>query len=227
MDRRGIPLWHVTQTHAVLCAFLAALVAEALSDPVVVAQLKTAGIVAAVTAAVHLFGRGKRDWRRIAAAVGVAFAIGASIPPIVRADQRYGLMLAFTFGVMVLTALHVRAFFRRVVRLLAPGNYATWRDVQAVVHVWLSLIAAFTLLNRTAQPLREAFGHAGDSFRGAGANQLIDFFYFTIVVMTTLGFGDIVPEARGARMLVAAECLTSYVMFALSIGIMTRGVRSE
>ena len=53
---------------------------------------------------------------------------------------------------------------------------------------------------------------------------LADYLYFSVVVMTTLGFGDIYPATTAARIIVAMQCLTSYVMFALMIGIITRGI---
>jgi Ion channel len=46
----------------------------------------------------------------------------------------------------------------------------------------------------------------------------VDFAYFSCVTMTTLGYGDIVPNSRSARMAVMAQAWlgVSYIAFALS-----------
>ncbi len=56
---------------------------------------------------------------------------------------------------------------------------------------------------------------------------MINALYFSVVVMTTLGFGDIVPLTPDAKMVVVLQCLTSYIMFALMIGILMRGIVSS
>lgn len=42
--------------------------------------------------------------------------------------------------------------------------------------------------------------------------------------MVTAGYGDIVPHTPMAKLVVVMECLTSYVMLGLMIGIVSRGV---
>ena len=53
---------------------------------------------------------------------------------------------------------------------------------------------------------------------------LADYLYFAIVVMTTLGFGDIYAATTAVRLIVALQCLTSHIMFGLMIGIITLGI---
>lgn len=59
------------------------------------------------------------------------------------------------------------------------------------------------------------------------STSVINGLYFSTVVMTTLGFGDIVPVTVDARLLVVAQTLISYILFALMIGCITRGVVSR
>ena len=42
--------------------------------------------------------------------------------------------------------------------------------------------------------------------------------------MTTLGFGDITPVTADAKLVVALEVVIAYLMFALLIGTITRGI---
>ena len=71
------------------------------------------------------------------------------------------------------------------------------------------------ILAKTPEPF--GFGHGeGELFLNA--------LYYTVVSMTTLGFGDIVPVTWDGKLLLIFQCLVSYVMFALMIGIVTRGV---
>lgn len=48
-----------------------------------------------------------------------------------------------------------------------------------------------------------------------GELTLVDAFYFSTVVMTTLGFGDITPSAPLGRVVVSGEAITGFVLFAL------------
>jgi voltage-gated potassium channel len=90
-------------------------------------------------------------------------------------------------------------------------------------------VAAFTLINATLtmigiyEPRFQAFSwQGGEQWEG-----MIDSLYLTIVLMTTLGFGDIYPVSQVAKLLVSLQCLTSYLVFALMIGILTRGIASR
>lgn len=135
-------------------------------------------------------------------------------------------------GIMILTALvlfilcwHMRLFTRTMVRMLKPDSNATWSDVAELMRIYLTMLAGFTLVNaslevghilaKTPEPF--GFGHAeGELFLNA--------LYYTVVSMTTLGFGDIVPLTWDGKLLLIFQSMVSYVMFALMIGIVTRGV---
>jgi voltage-gated potassium channel len=90
------------------------------------------------------------------------------------------------------------------------------------------MLFAFTLVNISLDEL--AAIHAGldpESSSVLFANHsgsILDHLYFSVVVMTTLGFGDIHPIATASKVMVSIPCVTSYVMFALMLGIITRGI---
>ncbi len=120
---------------------------------------------------------------------------------------------------------HIRAFGRRAVRILRPDAYPVWEDIGYLLHVFVTLLAAFTLINATLAMFALNLEFQAFSFQGeTHAGGLIDALYFTIVTMTTLGFGDIYPVSAAAKLVVALECLTSYFVFALMLGILTRGI---
>ena len=55
----------------------------------------------------------------------------------------------------------------------------------------------------------------------------MDVLYFTIVLMSTVGFGDLVPLTAPAKFVVSVQCLVSYVMFALVVGLVVRGIAAD
>jgi voltage-gated potassium channel len=149
-------------------------------------------------------------------AVLVAFVAGGTATAFREtASTGYFSLSAIT---LILTGLYVTVWFRRVARILSPEVYATWTDVIYLVAVYATLIAAFTILHLTLSVSQGAGTYNGNQ------NTLFDFLYFSVVVMTTLGFGDIAPAAGWAKFLVMVQCLTSYLMLALLIGVMTKGV---
>jgi voltage-gated potassium channel len=193
------------------------------------------GLITAVT--VWLIHRGKvrrltpdvfpgddQSYRRSSAVS--AFVCGALV--IVAHDSLVGL-LVLTGLTFLAIALSIKLFFRRVARLIRPGHYAHIQDVTFLVSVFATLLIAFTLMNfsidQTYSVMADSpnFDTTADAFKSHNGT-LLDHLYFSVVVMTTLGFGDISPILPAAKIAVAMECLMSYVMFALMVGIITRGV---
>jgi len=188
--------------------------------------------VAGSTAAYHLY-RNSRLHRvhatsrmpatkgRIIMGAAVGFVAGAS--DILLLLHSEGVIL-LTGVVLVILFLHLRVFGRELVRMLHPSTVATWGDVAEMARIYLTMLAGFTLVNATLeathllarQPAPFGFFEDGDLF--------LNSLYYTVVTMTTLGYGDIVPQTWDAKLLLIVECLVSYVMFALVVGIITRGV---
>ncbi len=166
----------------------------------------------------------KSGWTYSATAAIVGFLCGV-------ADV---LLLTWGWGVVSLTVItialaisHVRYFLRRVVEALQPDSLPSWADVSALAHVYVTMIAASTLITVSIAIIHSYGDSSTPAFHYAGGvttGSFVDAFYFSIVVMTTLGFGDITPITLDAKIFVAFQCLISYVMFALMVGVITRGI---
>ncbi len=108
------------------------------------------------------------------------------------------------------------------------SQFATWADVGELAHLYATMLAAFTLITVSLTLLPIFFkGYPKPFSIPADSASIIDAFYFCVVMMTTLGFGDIVPLTLSAKVVVTFQCLISYVMFGLMIGTITRGVVSQ
>ncbi len=157
---------------------------------------------------------------------GSGFLCGA---PVILIYQSPIGMVILTGLTLLAIALHVKLFLRRVAHLLRPGRLARIEDVVFLAGMFAMLLIAFTLVHISLDHIHTDLAVVTDQtqstvFSSLRSRSLIDHLYFSIVVMTTLGFGDISPLTPAARIAVAAECLTSYVMFALMLGIITRGI---
>lgn len=128
---------------------------------------------------------------------------------------------------VIMLVLHIRSFFRKAVELLNPARSATWRDIGDLVHIYAVTIAAFTL-TLVSLGISHEFMAGGRAFQSpAEAMELLDALYFTIVVMTTLGFGDIYPLTPGGKIVTVVLCMVSYVMLAMMLGIITGGITPD
>ncbi len=168
-------------------------------------------------------------------------------PPASKEKIRLGTLVGFisgsfdilfglhNFGIFVLTifvlailAWHLKIFTRRVVDMLEPGSISTWQEVTELLRIFLNMLAGFTLVNATLEAAHLLAGALPPFGFGSNHGQIfIDALYYTVVTMTTLGFGDIVPKSWDGKLLLIFQSLISYVMFALMVGIITRGVVRE
>ena len=51
--------------------------------------------------------------------------------------------------------------------------------------------------------------------------------YFSIITLTTIGFGDFIPATRLCRLFVSIEALSGYFLLALLIAVMTKWVTAN
>lgn len=81
-----------------------------------------------------------------------------------------------------------------------------------------------TILFRLERVLAKSFNFQDDSFRyynesayfGKGY-QIIDFLYFSAITITTLGFGDIIPNDTLVRVLIMVQTLSGLIVIGLFI----------
>ncbi len=126
--------------------------------------------------------------------------------------------------VMYVTLANLRNFMRELWIYLAPDKILTKDDMFNFSAFFISLITAFIVLNLTVSFLHDFFG-AGQAFNfKPGIEGILDAVYFTFICVTTVGFGDIVPLTPFAKIIVSFECISSYIMLALFIGVVNRGI---
>jgi voltage-gated potassium channel len=161
---------------------------------------------------------------RLRCAVLVGFLAGTA--DILLTLSEWGILF---LALLVLSVLvwNLRAFTRRSVALLRPGSEITWVDVNELLRIYLATLIGFTLVNAAVDGLHVLAGNTPPfNFMGGGGELFLNALYYTVVTMTTLGFGDIVPRTWDGKVLLIIQSLTSYFMFAFMIGIITRGVTS-
>lgn len=124
------------------------------------------------------------------------------------------LVLAGT-GVVVALALHLAVIIGAVRRhvLDEPGPWRIVGFIFALLLAHLVEIVAYALLFR--------LGAAWDlgSLQGAFAGSASDYFYFSTITYTTVGFGDITPP-QDLRIVTAVEALDGMFMVGVSTSAM-------
>ncbi|MEZ7197489.1 potassium channel family protein [Pseudodesulfovibrio karagichevae] len=159
---------------------------------------------------------------RLRCAVLVGFLAGAA--DILLTLSEWGVLFLALLILFVLL-WNLRAFTRRSVALLRPGSEISWEDVNELLRIYLATLIGFTLVNAAVDGLHVLAGNTPPfNFTSGGGEPFLNALYYTVVTMTTLGFGDIVPRTWDGKVLLIIQSLTSYFMFAFMIGIITRGV---
>ncbi len=140
---------------------------------------------------------------------------------------------AFLLGVFIafLTVLKIQTFIRQMRVFLPPHHYITRRELFVFIGFFIDLIIFFTLVNLTFRIIdNPVIMVSEDILNGTPlpalrSDNLFNALYFTVITLTTVGFGDFIPLSYFGKMIVVLECLTSYVMFGLMIGLVARGIR--
>ncbi len=132
--------------------------------------------------------------------------------------------LIISLGIIYIAYMSVRSFASQISGLLEPDKMATAEDLGEFANFFINLIISFTVINISINMLHSSIGNTQAFNFGSGIRGIIDALYFSIITMTTVGYGHIVPDSIIARIAVSFECLTSYIMLGIMIGIICRGV---
>lgn len=129
--------------------------------------------------------------------------------------------------IIYISALNIKKFISKLSQLLSPNILATKEDLGEFVNFFINLIITFSVINLSVNTIHQNFS-IPDAFNfGQGTLAIINAMYFSIITLTTVGYGHIIPQNEIARILVSIECLTGYLLLGLMIGIITRGIKFD
>jgi len=132
------------------------------------------------------------------------------------------------FANRVLSGIHwgfLAAFFAltavRLFSYLHNSRSISLAELNTAVSIYLLLGATWAALYGVIENL-----HPG-SFQLGGhvTDRQSDLIYFSLVTLTTIGYGDIVPLTGEARMLAALEGVTGVLYIAITVAILVSGYR--
>ena len=127
--------------------------------------------------------------------------------------------------IIYISALNIKKFISQLSQLLSPNILATKEDLGEFANFFINLIITFSVINLSVNTIHQNFS-SPDAFNfGQGTEAIINALYFSIITLTTVGYGHIIPQNEIARILVSIECLTGYLLLGLMIGIITRGIK--
>lgn len=132
-----------------------------------------------------------------------------------------------SFLIIYLAIANVRSFVGQISQLLRPDKMATLADLGNFANFFINLIITFSVINLSLDTLHGDLNLRPAFDFGSGAASIINALYFSVITMTTVGYGDIIPQTTIARTVVAFECLTSYILLGVMIGIITRGINTQ
>jgi hypothetical protein len=163
--------------------------------------------------------RGRRPvWQRRAIVVATALAVAAAITTGVVASESVdsGLVGGASF---VLTVVVIAILARAVVERERLDTQA----VLGVLSVYLLLALLFASLHQTLA----AFNPDGYLNGVAGLPTAADDLYFSVITMTTVGYGDITPASDAARAVVVVEALIGQLYLVSVVAGVVGGWRRE
>ena len=155
---------------------------------------------------------GVRMWPALSLMVGVfAFAVASSISPnrLVQGFH-WGFLAAF----FALTA--ARLFWH-----LQNSSSVRRADLYTAVSIYLLIGTTWAALYGVMEVL-----HPGSFQLGAqSTDRQSDLLYFSLVTLSTIGYGDIVPLTGEARMLAALEGVVGVLYIAITVAVLVSGFR--
>jgi hypothetical protein len=111
-----------------------------------------------------------------------------------------------------------------LIRYVAAQDAVSRNVVSATLVVYVMLAFAWTFLYDFVETLQPgSFTRA--TIPGGEPNQRVVFFYFSMITITTVGFGDVVPVSPMARMLTTTEALVGQLYLVAAVALVV-GLRA-
>lgn len=132
---------------------------------------------------------------------------------------------AVSLLILYTTFKQVKSFASKLSGLLRPSTRATTGDLAEFAVFFINLVVAFTVINISLNTIHNSLNIDMAFNFGPDIEGILDAIYFVLITMTTVGYGDIYPHTSLARIIVGLECLTSYILLGIMIGIISRGVK--
>ncbi len=131
-----------------------------------------------------------------------------------------------TLAVIYFSVAKIRSFINKLSGLLAHGKTALGCRCRKLFQLFfISLIISFAVINLSLNELCRAAGLSEAFNFNQGIAGVVDAVYFSAITMTTVGYGDTIPQTTIARVFVSFECITSYLMLGVMIGLLTKGIK--
>ena len=130
-----------------------------------------------------------------------------------------------TLKLVFINIKQVKSFTSKLSGLLHPSTRATTGDLAEFAVFFINLVVAFTVINISLNTIHNSLNTDMAFNFGTDIEGILDAIYFVLITMTTVGYGDIYPHTSLARIIVGLECLTSYILLGIMIGIISRGVK--
>jgi len=153
-----------------------------------------------------------RMWPAVLLMLGVlVFSVASNIfPNRLLSGIHWGLVSAF----FALSAVRLFSYLKNS---LSVGE----AQLHTAVSIYLLLACAWAgLYGATANLYPGSFQLGTNS-----TDRQSDLLYFSLVTLTTVGYGDVVPLSGEARMLAALEAVTGVVYIAITVAILVSGYR--
>ena len=144
-------------------------------------------------------------------------------------DILYSQHFVFRFLILVLGTLMITYksmwIFRWVYRIPNPYTFMSIDlkgEIRKYIRYYLLIILIFGILFYSIYHLDPNSFYPSD-----GSLKFYDFFYFSVVTITTLGYGDIHPESLTGKILVSMEVLISILILLVYLNYMISKIKNE
>jgi len=145
----------------------------------------------------------KRGTIQIAGVV-LGIAILAAVIQVINPDHRVGSVAFFLVAILlIITSLTI---MRRVLR----HRFVNIETLFGALDVYI-LIGLFFSTIFIGMSYASANHHGGPFFAQPGPHNASDYVYFSFIVLTTVGFGDLTPYTEAARSVVVLEALIGQI----------------